>query len=203
VSKLRRGERILLEKHWTALWCFATMEPMKRCAGCKTDKPESEFYSRSAKESATRNQKLQPWCKTCMKAAKKRLRADPVKRQHEYDLRKTYRTRDLAAAHAQDRVKNLRTLFSLTLEQYDSLLEAQHGLCAICGKPETAVLNGVVKRLAVDHCHESKQVRGLLCSRCNTAIGLLCDDIDIAAKLVSYLVNPIEHPVTLLSKRSY
>lgn len=57
--------------------------------------------------------------------------------------------------------------FGLTIDEYERNLERQDGVCAICKRVE------VDKRLAVDHCHETGKVRGLLCMRCNTAIGNL------------------------------
>lgn len=57
-------------------------------------------------------------------------------------------------------------------------------LCHICGGP------GNVKRLAVDHDHDTGLVRGLLCFHCNQAIGLLKDSPDLVANVYSYLVDP-------------
>jgi hypothetical protein len=60
-------------------------------------------------------------------------------------------------------------VYGLSKEDYRRLLAAQNGLCAVCDeKPE--------RRLCVDHCHATGEVRGLLCGNCNTAIGLLADD---------------------------
>lgn len=86
------------------------------------------------------------------------------------------------------RNSKLKTLFGITLEEYKQLYEAQKGRCAICDQPEiTKHQNGKVKALAVDHCHSSQKVRGLLCSKCNIALGLLEDDITRAEKLLQYL----------------
>jgi len=62
--------------------------------------------------------------------------------------------------------------------------QAQGGVCAICGKPEATART---KRLCVDHCHETGKVRGLLCSHCNRAIGLLGDSCAILASAITYL----------------
>lgn len=68
---------------------------------------------------------------------------------------------------------------------YDRMLEAQNGLCAIClGRP-------VSKRLAVDHDHKTNEVRGLLCSRCNhDLLGAAHDSLDLLLRAVDYLRNP-------------
>lgn len=70
--------------------------------------------------------------------------------------------------------------FGITFEQYNEMLERQEELCAICQEPETATLRGTVRRLCVDHDHETGHVRGLLCTRCNTGIGLLGSNIEAA-----------------------
>ena len=89
----------------------------------------------------------------------------------------------------QHRKRMLKRNYGVTVEQYDQMLKAQNGVCAICGKPETRVAHGGVgiRPLSVDHCHESKNIRGLLCSHCNTALGLLNDDVDLFLKAIEYL----------------
>ena len=84
---------------------------------------------------------------------------------------------------------DLKRFFGISLEEYNTMLEQQDGVCAICGQPET-VLNRRTKQpqlLSVDHDHDTGKVRGLLCTRCNTAIGLLQDDPDVLVSALSYL----------------
>lgn len=69
-----------------------------------------------------------------------------------------------------ERARNLAQ-FGLTIEDYEAMYEAQGGLCAICAQPETSSRNGKVYRLAVDHNHKTGKVRGLLCFKCNSAMG--------------------------------
>jgi hypothetical protein len=73
---------------------------------------------------------------------------------------------------------NLLKKFGLTLGQYKQMLEAQNFVCAICRKPETALdyRTGKLKRLAVDHNHETGKVRGLLCVFHNRLLGVLEKD---------------------------
>lgn len=71
---------------------------------------------------------------------------------------------------------------------YDELAEAQGGVCEICRLPEVATTRfGVVRRLAVDHCHSTGIVRGLLCMRCNTALGAVRDDVAVLEAAAAYL----------------
>jgi hypothetical protein len=62
-------------------------------------------------------------------------------------------------------------------------------LCAICKQPETATRNGKLRRLCVDHCHDSKVFRGLLCSECNRAIGLMHNDPAIMQNAAYYMLS--------------
>lgn len=78
----------------------------------------------------------------------------------------------------------------ITDEQYQDLLVKQGGVCAICKQPETArhKRTGRVHNLTVDHDHTTGVVRGLLCRRCNNAIGWLDDDYERAQAAANYLL---------------
>ncbi len=68
--------------------------------------------------------------------------------------------------------RHLKRQYNISLTEYNSIFSKQQGLCAICGTPEIAkTKKGVIRRLAVDHCHETNQIRGLLCMKCNTNLG--------------------------------
>lgn len=74
----------------------------------------------------------------------------------------------------------LKAVYGITLDDYNKLFEKQGGQCAICSKTQERTLH-------VDHCHSSGRVRGLLCQKCNMAIGLLHDSVDLLKKAVKYL----------------
>jgi Recombination endonuclease VII len=66
--------------------------------------------------------------------------------------------------------------------------KAQSGLCAICGEPERrSTLYSGPRHLCVDHDHKTGDVRGLLCGRCNTALGGFKDDAHLLANALAYL----------------
>jgi 5-methylcytosine-specific restriction endonuclease McrA len=72
--------------------------------------------------------------------------------------------------------------FGITLEEYEAMDAAQNGVCAICRRK---CKSG--RRLAVDHCHKTSKVRGLLCMNCNNAIGRMGDDPLLLRAAASYL----------------
>lgn len=69
------------------------------------------------------------------------------------------------------------------------LLEAASGTCHSCGGPATPARPGSDPRLHVDHDHGTNAYRGLLCKPCNTALGLLGDDVDRIMALAAYLLQ--------------
>ena len=71
------------------------------------------------------------------------------------------------------RWRGIQKTFGITKEQYLELFKSQGGVCAICNKPETDISrHGDIKNLAIDHNHKTGVLRGLLCGKCNKAIGL-------------------------------
>lgn len=69
------------------------------------------------------------------------------------------------------------------------MYRSQGGVCAVCNQPERArtVTGKHVRRLSLDHDHESNMARALLCSSCNAALGYIQDNLTIARSLVRYL----------------
>jgi Recombination endonuclease VII len=82
---------------------------------------------------------------------------------------------------AAQRRKNYKRLYGITPEQYEVMFEQQRGLCRVCDRPS------LHQRLAVDHCHLTGFVRGLLCNACNTAIAQLQDSPERARRAAEYL----------------
>lgn len=79
---------------------------------------------------------------------------------------------------------SLKFHYGITLVDYNFMLEKQDGVCAICSKTN---FNKRVKRLFVDHNHETGKVRGLLCINCNSVVGHCKENITILDKTNVYL----------------
>lgn len=91
----------------------------------------------------------------------------------------------------QDRQRNRLLLkYGLNSETYSEILKKQNYVCAICLKQETTLhSNGQIKLLSIDHDHITGKVRGLLCQKCNFAIGHLNDDPYLCQRAAQYLLN--------------
>lgn len=68
--------------------------------------------------------------------------------------------------------------YKLNQEEYDTIAGIQKGKCKICLKS---------CKLVVDHCHKTNRVRGLLCALCNTALGMIKEDLVTSIRMVSYI----------------
>lgn len=79
----------------------------------------------------------------------------------------------------------MATATEITLEEYDAMLEAQGGGCAICGATESG--HGRTRNLCVDHDHTTGAVRALLCHGCNGGLGHFKDDPDRMLAAIEYL----------------
>lgn len=146
---------------------------MKQCGVCKENKDFSQFYPHRKGKNG-----LSHRCKRCdLDANRKYRKSHPEKVQQWH---KTVRPEKYKAYHIKSR-------YGLSIDQYQQMLESQYGLCAICRKPET-VGSGA---LSIDHCHDSGSVRGLLCRKCNTAIGQLSNQT-LLQNAIDYLerTNP-------------
>jgi hypothetical protein len=161
---------------------------VKRCKICGETKSLDDFYPCAGMGDGHRHD-----CKVCNLAAKAaRNAADPqanrdrVKRWREENPEKyRARMREYAASPAKkqaDRKSYLMRTYGMTLEDYERMLADQNGVCAICKEPRPEE-----RTLHVDHDHETDEIRGLLCFRCNNAIGDLRESPEFGLALVDYL----------------
>ena len=82
-----------------------------------------------------------------------------------------------------DRSNYYKRTYGITEADYDAMYFEQEGCCAICGKHQTQDK----RRFCVDHCHETGNVRALLCHNCNTALGKFQDNEDLLRRAADYI----------------
>jgi len=88
-----------------------------------------------------------------------------------------------------DRIRNFRRR-GTDENKYNELLLKQNYVCAICLKAETRKhQNGKIARLSIDHCHKTGKIRGLLCGKCNFAIGQFNDNPYLCERATNYLLT--------------
>ena len=149
---------------------------MKRCSICKYDKELIEFH-----KDKTHKDGLKSYCKLCEKNF-----GDSYRKEHKDEIKK--RQDSWAYKNKKKReTYRIKYCYGLSNDQYQNMFNVQNGVCAICGKGETRIRNEKVCQLTVDHDHQTGRVRGLLCSKCNGAIGWLGDDPNIVLKAFNYL----------------
>ena len=127
---------------------------MKICSACGDTKPLTEFYKGHGR------------CKSCYAIDQQLQRRKHLEKRRDYDRQRPRRPNP-----ARDRARSLERRFGITQTIYDGMLEMQDFRCAICRRFETKARHGLIMALAVDHCHKTSKVRGLLCNSCNLAIG--------------------------------
>lgn len=124
--------------------------------------------------------RLPIYCPSCSIARSKatnpqrqaRYRQRNLERIRESD--RQYKAADRAKPGYSDRRREgwLRRKFGLTAESFAAMVNAQGGVCAICRNGHC----GPGEYLHIDHCHDTGRIRGLLCGKCNTMIGLANND---------------------------
>lgn len=121
-------------------------------------------------------------CKECRAA----IQRDYVNRQTDVIYKRNKTWRDGGGR----RRSSMNQYNGMTPERYDSMLESQGFVCAVCHK-ETCARDG--RGFAVDHCHETGVVRGLLCTNCNVGLAQFEDDIDRLDAARAYLARVQDH----------
>lgn len=168
------------------------MEEITRvCSQCGIEKPLIQFKKDKSRRLGYRHE-----CVPCSRNfargyyAKNRKTLLQRRRQRSDDrkeeIRQYFREYNIANA-ARNKERNNEKKYGLSKDKFISLLESQNGLCALCLDE--------LKRPFIDHDHRccgeksscGKCVRGLLCNRCNTGLGMLRDDVSILGRAIEYL----------------
>lgn len=135
---------------------------MKRCCRgqCRKVKPSSDFN-----RNRVRKDGLSDWCKECCKAHTEKYRKNNPERVRD---------------------SRLMCAYGVSVKDYQTMLAAQSGVCAICKSDKPG---GKYQSFCVDHCHATGQIRDLLCRFCNLGIGNFKDDVGRMLMGVLYLLK--------------
>lgn len=166
---------------------MAIVDGQIRCGKCGVAKPLCEYIPSASKKGSGS-------CRPCWLAyTREWSRKNPHKSREAYqrwrerrspeEIRETNRVaRERAKADGSRRGWIIKSKYGLLPAEFDRLMEEQGGVCAICEKPPAQG-----KHLYVDHDHVTRGVRGLLCQKCNTGIGMFGDDAEVMRRAVGYI----------------
>lgn len=140
---------------------------MKTCTKCQTTKPLSEFFHDRRKAEGRMAR-----CRSCRRDDRRAWRI----RNPDHDKRRYW------ANPQGERERHLVRKYGVSLAEYDRMLAAQDGKCAVCGKTQQRAFD-------VDHDHATGIVRGLLCTSCNRMIGHAGDSEDNLRRAADYLAS--------------
>lgn len=145
----------------------------KVCSGCGATKPIEDFISGI-------NGRITKNCEACREPRRRSMRKVP--KEVRAFRHKEWRHSN---GRSKEYMDNYNMLYhnGMSMEEFKLEEAKQEGNCAICGKGRTEGF----ERLCIDHNHTTMQYRGLLCSKCNTAIGLLHENPDLFQKAHDYL----------------
>lgn len=141
-------------------------------------------YARKKYQSLSPEERKIKYSSSSAKQAKIKYRSKPENKEKENAYtRQWYRQNK----ERKQRVSRLWR-YGLSETQYNNLLEKQNKLCPICNKPpiKKARLSSP-DGFAIDHCHNTNKVRGLLCESCNKLIGYAKDSVQVLQNAISYL----------------
>jgi hypothetical protein len=124
-----------------------------------------------------------------LKEYKRKWQQENPEKRVEYSRRQHARYEaDPEKYRAYFRNRRIKREYDLTEAEYAAWVVKQGGRCGICGKEPSGQWHGD-RMLNVDHDHETGAVRGLLCNRCNRALGLVGDTEEAVQKLMDYLIG--------------
>lgn len=158
---------------------------MKTCLKCGQEKPISEYHAKRGKP--------QPQCKTCRsdymaKHYKENRPRERAKRKSWYEANREYvceKMRTDRLLHLEEyRLRSRLRRKGMTFEEYTYKVTSQKNACEIC---HSSFGREAYKCSYIDHCHKTGKFRGLLCSQCNTAIGLLKESETLFKACITYL----------------
>lgn len=158
---------------------------MKICAKCEESKPLESFIRDNR-----RNDGRGSWCRDCHKTCPSMKLKEPLATfckvcGNPLDTGRgdrIYCSNRCGSIYRNQKYK--LSMKGMTEDEFFNMLKRQNFKCVLCLRSETSTSKHI---LSIDHCHKTNRVRGLLCHKCNAALGLLNDDVDVFKRAISYL----------------
>lgn len=124
-------------------------------------------------------------CAECHRAYRKEWKAKNKDRIKAWPSNnKEYKSKTMRVYYKEEsRQRHLIRKYGLTVDRYNQMFIKQEGKCVVCKRHQSEFKTS----LAVDHCHKTNKIRGLLCQPCNVSIGLFRDDPEILLNAAAYL----------------
>lgn len=193
-----------------SLWQLDSEEQIRRCTRCRKVKAFSEFRSDDRMRYGRSS-----WCRSCANEKTREYKA--ANRDEIQAKRAKYRAEnrrmladDIASRRASNPDHFMKRRHGITMDQHQEFIDRQGGRCAICRKEFCDT-----RRPVVDHDHDccpvkknaggdarrscGKCIRGMLCDKCNRALGSFDDDIEILTSAVDYLRKWKGNPMAMVS----
>jgi hypothetical protein len=127
-------------------------------------------------------------CSTCLedKPKSKFFKNSSLKRGYQYQCKTCKGALDKKLYNSNEAKSNKRLKrYGITEDDYNLMFQKQQGCCAICNSHQS----NFKRALAVDHCHETGKVRGLLCTNCNVGLGNFKDSLTSLSNAMVYLTK--------------
>jgi hypothetical protein len=164
-----------------------------RCSQCRRDKDRKYKLNNPDKHAKTANQARNEARKLYREGLSDvEPNANILARGYRKNNPEKFKEQEKLRRKKEGQLRNTKEVcrrLDMEVSDYYIMLESQNGLCKICNKEETrkSRTEGKICQLAIDHCHTTGKIRGLLCHACNIAIGKFKDDINLLEKAIQYL----------------
>jgi hypothetical protein len=149
----------------------------KRCTKCGDTKPVDEFYKKKS-----RTKLGWSYSSSCAACNREFCSSYAVGNRPKRNQRlREYRKKNPDKVRALDRRKSYKKNYGISLGQLEALKARFDYACWICKRKP--------KKLVLDHCHKTGRVRGILCSLCNTYLGVIGERLEAVENLKNYLIS--------------
>jgi hypothetical protein len=173
----------------------------KCCTKCKKSYPATNeyffnnkrcvdgFYSwckecyKQSMQTNKRKEYAKQWYENNLKNNKKYQENQKAKNKLRYEANKEHIKQYRESRKEENKENQLKIKFGINLDNYNNMLEKQNHCCNICGLHKS----NFTRQLAVDHCHTTGKIRGLLCVSCNNGLGRFKDNINYLQSAINYL----------------